>query len=214
MLNINQITPEGLESGQFETQLPQFYALREVIENNPWHISQSVFDHLVKTFKSSDYVLSLEYLNNKNSIEVILDQKVGKLTKRECLKIAMLFHDIAKNTCLLTNSEGKTVAPHHENIGSIIVEDFYKDFDLEESDKKLIKKLIFFHGLSHDTINLSIEKNDNQTFLDIFKKITEEDWVLLLLLIYADMMGSDVEQELPGIFNSRTETIKSFLETA
>lgn len=214
MLDIKQITPEKLEQGDFEKELPQFYALKAVVENNSWHIKQSVFDHSVKTFKSSEYVLSLEYLKNKHLTNSLLDEKVGKLTKRDCLKIAMLFHDVAKKICQIDNAEGKTSAPHHENIGSIIVEDFIKDFDLESADKVLIKKLVFYHGLTHDTLALSLEKQDFNTFFDIFKKIVEEDWVLLYLLIYADMMGSDVERELPEAFKGRVEILTKFLEAA
>lgn len=52
MLEISDITISNLESGKLKGELPEFYELKKVTENNNWHNNESTFNHTIQLLKN------------------------------------------------------------------------------------------------------------------------------------------------------------------
>lgn len=97
--NIILIDRRNIKSGKLVKLIPEFYELKKVIENNNSHHKESVFDHTFSVFDNLGK--TLRKLNKKN----------------ELLKLAALFHDIAKKETIIINDNGLTSCPGHEDGG-------------------------------------------------------------------------------------------------
>lgn len=62
--DILSITSVDLKNGKFKQILPEFYDLKSIIENNRWHLHQSVFDHVIKVVQGLEQILEFDFLSN------------------------------------------------------------------------------------------------------------------------------------------------------
>lgn len=74
-MNILDITSQSIRKGKLQSILPEYYQLKNFEENNPWHIHQNVFDHVVGVFEGLETVLKFEFLDliDKNKIVYCLE---------------------------------------------------------------------------------------------------------------------------------------------
>jgi len=64
MIKVSAINIKKLKDGEFKKELPEFYELKDVVENNAWHNDDIVFTHALMVLK-----------------------KLGEITKRTSKKI-------------------------------------------------------------------------------------------------------------------------------
>jgi hypothetical protein len=213
-LNILSITSESLKKGDYKNFIPEYYALKKVIENNSWHINQNVFDHSVAVFKALEKILKLDFLKKEteNKIEKYLKEKIGDYTRKELLIIATLLHDIAKSELLIKDSSGKTSCPGHEIIGSLMVDKFAERFNLDKQGKDFIGRMIHYHGFVSTILTLILEKKNSAKLFNYLKKSAGDIYIELLLFIYADILGSDLKKTDVKGFKDRIKIIIKFLE--
>ena len=198
----------------YRSILPEYYQLATITENNSWHNNQNVLDHVIAVFAGLEKTLQFAFINTitRKGIESYLTEKFGTYSKRELLKIATILQDIAKTKTLITASSGQTRCPGHEIIGSVMIKNFVDRFDLDLEGKERIKKIILLHGFTHDLLGLIVAKGDPLLYFDLLKQAAPDFWIELLLLAYADMLGSDIQQALPDDFKKREKLIITFLE--
>ena len=56
-MKIADITIEKLRNGELADELPEFYELKDVIENNEWHNNDSVFNHTIVVLEKLEELL-------------------------------------------------------------------------------------------------------------------------------------------------------------
>lgn len=209
----NLITSNLLRSGYYKSVLPEYYALNKYTENNPSHQKQNVFDHVVAVFTELEKILDFNFLQStaRTQIRQYLNEKFGKYTRGELLKVSTILHDIAKPVTLIGTLPGNTRCPGHEVIGSIMVKDFAPRFGLDNKGTARVSQIILYHGFMHDLLTLSSTKHNPKTYYAIPKKVAPDYYVELLLLVYADMLGSDLKKSQPAVFAERVKLIKYFL---
>jgi len=212
-INILSITSKKLNRGDYRTVLPEYYALKSLVENNSWHLKQNVFDHCVAAFKGLEEVFKLKFLEkkDKNRIEKYLKKKVGCWSRKELLIIATILHDIGKMDTLITDSSGSTRCPAHEIIGSILVKKFTKRFGLDKKGQAYVEKIVRYHGFISDILALAIEKGDKDKYYHLYKEVVGDVNIELLLWMYADDLGTDLKKIMPKEFEAREKLIAEFL---
>lgn len=214
LLDISSITSNKLRRGEYKSILPEYYSLESVVENNPWHVNQNVFDHSVAVFSGLEKVLKLNFLaiHEKQKIKKYLENKVGKYKRQELLIVSTLLHDIAKNDVIIKDSTGNTQGPGHEIIGSIMVSKFSSRFGLDDTGEKIIERIVLFHGFTNNVLTLIIKKKKESKFFTIFKEVVGDIYIELLLLMNADMMGSNLRNFDSSEFNKREDLIINLLK--
>jgi len=109
MIKVSAISIKKLRDGEFKKELPEFYELKDVVENNAWHNDDVVFTYTLAVLKKLEGIT--KRANNK--INSYLSQKVDGNTRGQLLFLATLFHDIAKPETF-ASEEGSTLCPDHE----------------------------------------------------------------------------------------------------
>lgn len=214
-INILSLTSADFKKGKYKSLLPEYYALESLTENNAWHANQNALGHLIAVFKGLEEILKLDFLKkeSREQIEKYLDSKIGNYSKKELLIVAAIFHDIAKSETLIRSESGVTRCPGHEIIGSHLVGKFTDRLGLDEKAKERVAKIIRYHGFISEILDLVINKNNEQKYFSILKAIVDDIHVELLLFMYADMMGSDLKQNIPQEYKTREKLIIKFLES-
>lgn len=216
-LNILSVTSKSLKEGALRGILPEYYDLSSAVENNPWHKNQNVFDHVVGVFDGLEKVLMFEFLdkNSRDKINSILQEKVEKHSRREILIFAAILHDIAKSLTLIRNEKtGMTTCPGHEMIGSYLSAEMGRRFGLRNKSLHHLQMVVLYHGFVHEILTLSIRKGTPKKYFDLFKNMISNNYIELLILAYADMLGSDLPKVNPQEFSQREELIKSILRSS
>ena len=90
-IQLSDITISNLNSDKFIKELPEIYALKKNIENNPWHLNQTTFSHTMLSLKAL-----IRNFETYKHLETYLDEIVEKNPRKTILFIATLYHDIAK----------------------------------------------------------------------------------------------------------------------
>lgn len=212
-INVFSITAKDLQKGKYKKLLPEYYELNSVIENSPWHLNQSVFNHMVAVFKGLEKVLGFSFIKGEIKKEVLkhLQTKVKKHSRKELLIIATLLHDIAKKETIIEEQSGIKRCPAHEIIGSNMVKKFSSRFDLSNNETKIVEKIVHYHGFTNDILTLALSKNRISRYCSIFREIVGDIYIELFLLMYADILGSDLEKSNKQEFDKRLELITNFL---
>jgi len=216
MLSIPEITYEGLKSGKYENNLPELYKLKKCVENNAWRNHQSVFDHTIETFKELKKLLELEFLEGpkRERLNKKLDEKIGSHNRRDLLVVASLLHDIAKDEKLKIKEDGTTECPSHEVLGSRYVPNFKDKFGLDDSDISFVGKIVAHHGEVHDFLGKCISDSKNKIgYLEILKDIIKDVYLEILLLCFADTLGSDLKKNKPDEFEGRVNLYKELIQS-
>lgn len=197
-LKVSAISIGKLRNNQFKDELPEFFELRNCMENNGWHKNESVFHHTLSVAEELEKVLK----NLNNSMRSFLNQKVDRCSRKDLLFLGTLFHDIAKGDTLA--HDGKfTSCPNHEKVGSIKVQGILERFDISEREKTLVVHMVKYHGEMHslfDPKNKNFDKKYNQ-----YKSAHSDIFLELLLLGLADTLGCQLEKNNPDEFKRRID---------
>jgi UTP:GlnB (protein PII) uridylyltransferase len=205
MLKVSDISAKKLRNDQFQKELPEFFDLKNFVENNEWHSNVSVFNHSLAVLEELEKLLE----SANNSLIHYLDKKIGSHTRKELLFLVALFHDIAKSSTLVKNGIA-TSCPKHEAVGSEKIMPILERFDLSEQEKAMVADIIKHHGELHDILNSKNNKIGNQ-FHD-FKSQRHDIFAELILLAMADTLGSQLKENNPDSFKFRIDFYKHAIE--
>jgi hypothetical protein len=148
-----------------------FLKLRNVIENNPYHDHESVYDHLVKTYEIASREINVDFITDpqaKEKFNQYVNEEVDQAKKKHLMLILALIHDIGKTVKFETLPDGTTNAKGHEYAGSLIVSDFVEGFS--ENMIRYLANGVRLHGLFNDCWN----KNRNASALDLLKIVKSQ----------------------------------------
>jgi hypothetical protein len=194
-ITVSEITSVALRSQVYEEAFPEYYELSNIIENNLWHDNQSVLNHVIGVFAGLEKLLKFENIadDKKKFAEEYLTQVIGSKTRLDILKVATLLHDIAKNDTLVKRANGTADCPGHELIGAARVGNFSDRFDLDDRDEEYVERVVRYHGLISQILGLIIANGNKEVYLQIFMETVGDVALELVLLMHADLLGSDLE---------------------
>lgn len=202
IIQISSLTAAGLRDGEFANVLPEYYELKKVTENGAWHLNQNVFDHVVKVFSSFESLLHFDFLsaNQREKITAYLDQRIHNHTHKDILTLTVLLHDIAKTETLIVYPDKTSNCPGHEFIGAAMMKNYKDRFNLSEAELIRLERMVQYHGFVSvmiDRIEQTHEVIHNQ---ELFKHTVGDLALDLLLFIYADLHGCDLDKSKPELF--------------
>jgi hypothetical protein len=203
------ISSKSLREGEYLDLLPEFYTLSEVTENNAWHDRQSVFEHVVKVLESLEILLDLKFLEATRAewIARYLSERIGQASRKDLLVLATVLHDIAKTDTLVRGKDGKTSCPGHALIGAARVSRFAERLRLDSQSARYVERIVRYHGLVSDILDLIIANNSREKYLRIFQETVGDVAVELILFMYADLLGSDLEEKDKRAFDERVRVL-------
>ncbi len=213
IINILKITSHDLQSKKYIHNFPEYYKLDKVVENNLWHSNQSVFDHIISVFKGLESVLHFEglSLSHKNTVKKYLSEKIGHKSRHEILIIATLLHDISKADTLVMKPDGTTSCPGHDFISAGMVKYFSNRFGVNKKDEVYTKQIVMYHGFISDILNLIIENGNKNKYINIYKETVGDVAVELVLLMKADLSGSDLKMNDAEGYRKRENILDEML---
>ena len=196
MLKVSAISIQKLKDGKLKKELPEFYELKNVTENNAWHNDDVVFTHTLNVLRKLEEIL--EKQNNK--ISSYLSQNVDQHTRRQLLFLATVFHDIAKPETF-EGSNGETICFGHEEEAAKKVKPILDRFNLSKNEKEVLVKIIKNHGLLHSI--LFKEKDEHLILFKDFEKNFSDIFVELILFAMADTSGAQLQENDSQDFSYR-----------
>ncbi len=205
-MKISDLSVDRVQSGDFCNELPEFYKLKNCIENNNGHNNDSVFNHSINALKEYEDF----FFKNKNSeVGKYLNQKIDKHTRKELLFVSILFHDIAKpETFSLVDDISSCVG--HEELGAKKVKNILKIFKLSGLEENIIINTIKHHNLLHGFAKKNInfcDKSLNDFCNKYFYIITE-----LTILAISDIRGSQLKEINFEKFYTRDDYFNNFIK--
>ncbi|MBT6068347.1 HD domain-containing protein [Candidatus Peregrinibacteria bacterium] len=205
MIKISDISIEKLRNGEFQDELPEFFELESCIEDNRWHSDESVFTHTLKVLEELGILLGT--VNDR--VSSYLGQTVEIYSRKDLLFLGALFHDIAKAETL-TEEEGVTSCPEHEEMGSKKVRRILDRFDLSEEEKTIVTNIVRYHGEIHGILSPENDEIENQ--LTEFRSRHQEIFTELILLGMSDTFGSQLEDNHPEDYNFRRDSYERIID--
>lgn len=205
-IKLSEFTIEKIKNREFEKDIPELYALENVIENNPWHSDDSVLNHTISVIAELNNLF--DTVNNK--IKDHLNQKIKNYSRKELLSLATVFHDIAKKeTFAIENNITETVG--HEEMGSEKLRNIVPRFGLSEDEIEFISKIVKNHKFIHDISNLPRQEASEKW--ERLKKENSDIFLELVLLGKADMLGSQLKKNMPEEFAFRISFIDKVIDS-
>lgn len=212
-INISTITSKSLREREYINVFPEYYNLEKTIENNLWHNNQNVLDHVISVFAELENILKFKNLNSakKSILKKYLSDKIEKRSRKEILIIATLLHDIAKTDTLVKLPDGTAYCPGHDLLGAKKVSLFSDRFDLGKKDEKYVKRIIKYHYYISEILNSIINEGNKENHLKIFKDTVGDIAIELVLLMQADLLGSDLSKNDKKGFDDRVTLLEQVL---
>jgi len=197
------LTAQDLKSEKLAELLPEFYELKNSIENSKdgWHQQESVFDHTLNVMEALEKI----FADNKN-LKAALDKKIDNYSRKELLEIATAFHDIGKKEALTKECEF-TKCAGHEEIGVKKTKIILERFNLSSREIELVLDIIVNHSVFHHL--LSPDNLNFQEDLESLKnRFGESIYPELIILSYADTVNSKLKTARPDEFENRIDFYK------
>ncbi|OGH91789.1 MAG: hypothetical protein A2534_04665 [Candidatus Magasanikbacteria bacterium RIFOXYD2_FULL_39_9] len=202
MLKLVDLNIENIKSGKLINELPEFYALKDVIENNAGHINDPVFDHCVRAGAA---VLKL-CAGAPQKIKEILQQQIGAEKREELLFIIALFHDVGKIKVSM-DAQGGFIG--HEQAGAELMQSIIlKRTDISSLAQAHVVSVIENHGLLH------VLSNDQDHLEDRVLEAAKKQPAIfpeLILLVLADLIASDLIKLNPTVYNFKISFFERML---
>lgn len=199
---ISLLSKTNIRSGKSANLMPEFYELKNIVENNGWHYKENVFDHTLSVLDNLEK--TLRNLNKKT--KQFLNKKVDSITRKNLLKVAALFHDIAKKETIIGNRQS-TFCPDHEGKSSIKAKIILRRFKLSNKELKFVLDIVKSHGLIH-RILLPDNQNFQNEFVSFKKRFSYSIYPELILLAFVDTAGSYLIKTNPQEFKYRISFYK------
>ena len=208
--NIACLNKSNLVSGKLRTLVPELYELKEVIENSKdgWHDNESVFDHTLFVMSALEKL----FLKIGKNLETILNQKIDKNTRKILLKIATMFHDIAKKETWTKDENGFTHFPRHGELSGQKTIKILDRFDLSTREKQFVADIIAGHMDFHLLLIPDNSVNFQKDFLAIRNKFWGYIYPELVLLDYADTIDAGIRKTRPKEYKYRMNFYKREIE--
>lgn len=200
MINIKNITIEKIKNGDFKKDIPEFYELKNIFENNPWH-HETTFEHVLmvlREYEKFTQEYSFDYLN----------KKINSHSKKELIKVAILLHDISKKETIVIADNKTTSFPNHEEEGEVKAKKLLDNFDISQEEKEFIVSVISNHGKPHVILR---DRNNCDSNLNKLKKEINEIYRETLILAMVDTIGSKLKQNNKGNYNFRINKYREIL---
>lgn len=213
-LTLSQLTSQNLLDGIFRQELPEYYRLSRFVENNPWHKQQDVFSHSVKVMQGLEQVLEFSFLTpeqRQRAQAYCRTQVDGKVTRSDRLRAMVLLHDISKSLVFTQLPDGTTQCPGHEFLSAALVSDFAERLAMPRKLESQVRGMVLLHGAISEVLNLELSHQRSGQFISLFERLTPDTTIDLLLFIYADILGSDLETALPAAFLDRVNLLQTWL---
>jgi len=201
MLNPKDIQIEALKNEELLNELPEFYELKNVFENNQWH-HETTFEHVLMVL--SEY----EKFILEHQVD-FLNDKIDNHSKSDLLKVAILLHDISKKDTLQMAEDKTTSFPGHEEEGSSKALKILKNFVLTENEIDFIVSVIGNHGRPHTILG---DRATCDQALDDLKKEIPNVYNETMLLAMVDTMGSKLKQNNEENYNFRINKYRQYLK--
>jgi hypothetical protein len=201
-IKLLEFTIEKIKNREFEKVIPELYELENVIQNNPWHDNDPVFNHTLSVVTELNNLLE----TGSDKIKEYLNKKVKNNSRRQLLILAAIFHDIAKKEAV-----NEALFLGHEEMGAGKFRDIILRFNLSQGEKYFTEKIIRNHGFIHEIL-FHPEENPNQKWLK-FKEKNPDIFLEIALLSKADMLGSQLKNNMPEDFDFRMDFINKIIES-
>ena len=207
-ISFPKISSDALMSGSLSSFIPELYAQKKIVEVNPWHDHQSVFDHTVLVVKCVETITQFSFLDEeeKKKVRFSLNERIGEVKRNDIVRLAALFHDIAKSETLEINPlSGKTSCPLHEMKGRGRSVEIMKRWGVSDLVIQKVSKIVLFHGHIHEAVNEILRSDTECQIFDSFHEVVGDIFFELLIEGYADTAGSDLPKLNYADFASRKE---------
>ena len=201
--------------------------MKEIVENSPWHDEEPVFDHTLSVLGNLEKIIR----NSKKEIKLVLNKIIDRNSRKDLLRLAALLHDIGKKEKMVDLGAGVRGAPGHEQKGGQKVGKILKRFNFSQKESKIIIDIVRNHGVIHDIIGLGckdfqkgvgkehslthavvgLENKNFQKEYKNFKKKFSNIYLELILLAFADTIGSYLKKTKPAEFRHRINFYKKEL---
>lgn len=201
--SISLLSKTNVKSRKLINLIPEFYELENVVENNDYHHKENVFNHTLSVLNNLEKVLR----NLNKETKQFLNKKIDGSTRKNLLKIATLFHDIAKKETIIDNNGSTLCRPGHEAKGSIKAKTLLKRFKLSDKELTFVLSIIKNHGLMHKILPPG-NQNFQKKFVSFKKRFFHNIYPELILLAFADTVGSYLFETRPIEFKSRISFYK------
>jgi len=213
LIDISQVTSDSLRNKKYLELFPEYYELATVTENNLWHNNQNVLDHVIEVYAGLEKLLEFNDLNSdqKFKLKNYLSLIVGNQTRQNVLKVSALLHDIAITDTIVKNSDGSIRCPGHDLIASARVKNFAERFDLDKTAEIYVERIVRYHGFISEILNLIIANKNEDKYFQIFKETVGDVSIELILLMHADLIGSDLKVNDKNGYNERIKLLKRML---
>ena len=201
-IKLSEFTIEKIKNREFERVIPELFELENVIQNNPWHDNEPVFNHTILVATELNSLLKTV----SNKIKEYLNQKIKNYSRKELLILAAVFHDIGKKETLKD-----TVFLGHEKMGAEKIFNIISRFDLAKKEREFVIKLVGNHGFIHDILNYPADKPEKK-----WQKFREENPDISLevvLLTKADTLVSHLKNSKPKEFSFRISFIDKIIDS-
>lgn len=200
------------------TSNPLFLKLKNVIENNPWHDNESVYDHLLKTYKIASEKIKGDFISDEHAKKLFVEfvnEDFDKVKRKDLILITALTHDIGKilyykeenveQPLRHENQDKSTRMPGHEYWGSTIIPELLKNTGLMPSNIEKIAKVVRLHDTFSDTYFGAMKDKDIDFIVDDIKARAEGLYVEALFNIYCDVFSAkpskDSIKKITEVFN-------------
>ncbi|MCS7250436.1 MAG: HD domain-containing protein [candidate division WOR-3 bacterium] len=142
---------------------------------------KNLINHSLKTYKKIEEIIKTKEFFGQFQKE--WEEYFSKPHSKEVLKLAGLFHDIAKPLTIKNDEKGEVHFYGHETVGSKIMKKLLKDLKFSNDDIQHITMLIFYHMRLHllASAPLLTDRAIRRFFRDL------KDYAFgLMILTYAD----------------------------
>jgi len=213
-INLQTLTAAALREKQYLAELPEYYALETVVENNPWHDHQNVLDHVIKVYTALEQLLKFEEcaVSQKTVLLTYFSSTVGSHSREEVVRAAALLHDIAKIDTLVTTADGSAYCPGHELIGASRVHTFSERLALDTVTEEYVERIVRYHGFISEILNYILIYGDKQKYFKLFLETVGDVALELVLHMQADIYGCDLERLDKTGFEQRVNLLHWMLD--
>jgi len=206
MLKIQDLTIKNLKAGKFINELPDFYELKNIIENNHWHNNESTFTHTLKVLANYN-----KFLDKNSNIRVsrYLNKKVVNYKRKDLISLAIVLHDLGKKEILTKKAEISSF-PEHEKISVLKSKKIFNKFKLSKKEKDIVEGIIKKHSDLH-----AIVEDDNQNLDKEFNSLVKSsrDYIVeLITLVMTDTLNGYLKKTMPKKYKFRINFYKEKLK--
>ena len=205
IIKIEDITISKLKQGKLKKELPEFYELKKVIENNSWHNNESTFTHTLAVLTE----LKKFFRNNKNTkVKNYLNKKMDNYKRKDLLFLATVLHDLGKKETIIKNGKISSF-PKHEDVSVLKAKKVLKKIALSRRERDIVCGTIRKHSDLHDIIDED-NKNLKKQFAKLIKS-SKSFSIELIIMVMMDTVVSYLKKTMPKKYNFKINFYKKSL---